>query len=800
MSQSPEVKTKYIPPQQRKNPDQGVLQTRNPQPSTSDNPDEISRYIPPWQRKNPDQGVLQTRNPQPSRSDNPDEISRYIPPPQRKNPDLRVLQTRNPQPSRPDNPDETPRYKPLIKKLTNRFKNPTYYDVQLKYVDPTEIQPHPQFYFGNYSTPKKFFKTIEEDRKIDGKIKLGRYEYISVEDEPDLNDPQKIKMIRIPDVSTDANYLNRELEEKYIYNSPIGEELLDLLKPYYYDTSKGPNYSGLKCYEFISKDNVSLLCENELIDAIEKWKSFLQDKTNITLLEECIYKRNNILERIDKTFIRNDQIDKVNVLELLSQDDPPGSELLSQDNLPVLDLLSQDNPPVSDLLSQDNSPGSELLSQDNPPSSELLSQDNPPGSELLSQDNPPGSELLSQDNPPGSELLSQDNPPGSELLSQDDQNKNDHIHEIFISPLLNLYVKQRDAKFTQEAIDLFYPSKFTYTDPKYTLDYISKYIIAFMRVDLKKAISYEWAREIMSEYTISFQDVLDKLRPVPNENLSKLLPTYNYFLGKEGDIIDADIPSELEEKPQYKQKRVFTEKEILENYLEQLSKNNCENIGREHFYHYRYKNDSKHSKKLLLEDVLIPDDGNSNTLLLGSVPLYTGYLYNPKTTTAPWLQPDTKMGKLTWNFLLNKAILSCLINNNESSPNPFPVRLLIDKHRDVFKTNKFIKIDDKIELLGFFINRYGNEIYKYTEYLNSLNLDIRDHIKCENRLLEKIKRYYPPIFDYTESYDVFVVLKKKQKKILNISEYEKPDLRLTDMTSCYIDMGDTRRNDTFTYS
>jgi hypothetical protein len=525
MSQSSEVKTIYIPPQQRKNPDQGVLQTRNPQPSRSDNPDEISRYIPPRQRQNPDQGVLQTRNQQPSRS---------------------------------DNPDETPRYRPLIKKLTNRFKNPTYYDVQLKYVDPTEIQPHPQFYFGNYSTPKKFFKAIEEDRKIDGKIKLGRYEYISVEDEPDLNDPKKIKMIRIPDVSTDANYLNRELEEKYIYNSPIGEELLDLLKPYYYDTSKGPNYSGLKCYEFISKDNVSLLCENELIDAIEKWKSFLQDKTNITLLEECIYKRNNILERIDETFIRNDQIDKVNVLDLLSQDDPP-----------VLDLLSQDDPPVLD------------------------------------------------------------------LLSQDDQNKNDHIHEIFISPLLNLYVKQRDAKFTQEAIDLFYPSKFTYTDPLYTLDYISKYIIAFMRVDLKKAISYEWAREIMSEYTISFQDVLDKLRPVPNENLSKLLPTYNYFLGKEGDIVNADIPSELEEKPQYKQKRVFTEKEILENYLEQLSKNNCENIGREHFYHYRYKNDSRHSKKLLLEDVLIPDDGNSNTLLLGSVPLYTGYLYNPKTTTAP---------------------------------------------------------------------------------------------------------------------------------------------------------------------
>ena len=577
---------------------------------------------------------------------------------------------------------------------------PTFADVEAIYVNSKEVDSK-MFHFGNYAQPPKYFKIPEN---LDPIVKLGHKLFINSNRISDLNDPEKDKMIRRPTYSTNANYLHYETEETYIFNSPVGKQVMDLLNSYYDDTSKGTNYSGLDPFQFVSsKPGIPIIDENDIINTIDKWKSFLDkiillNDENIILLEECIKERNDILEKTDKTFIRDDEINKQYVLSLLEQADV------------------------------------------------------------------------------------------------DEIKKN--IHKFFIQPLVDLYVKQRDTKFCQQVIDMYYPVNFLYEEDG--LKYISKDIISYMRIDRKKAIPYEWAKKIINENSELSKKLLEELEKIPDEDLPELSDDFNYFLGKEGSIINQDSVETIDTKSQYKQIRIFTKREIYENYLRQMMKR-CNEQSIEHFYHYFMKNDEQHSKKLLLEDILMPNKSKvTPTFVLGSMATVSQYLYNEKTIILPWIHETIDLGQITWNPLLNRAIVSCLLNNNTPTQNIFPIRLSMGQHWDTYKSNKYIKNFNELDFVGFFIIRYGYQYTNYEEYLKSLNLTFRERLYCMRKYDEKRKRYFPPSNLHVQSFDVILLFKFKSN-ISDISEYKIPYIFLTDMTSRYIDMGDTMHHESYTY-
>jgi hypothetical protein len=654
------------------------------------------KYVPPPMRNSGKNKIMSSSNP-----------SKSVSPPMRERVENKTTDTNN---SSMDNP--TQEKKSYFKKskpkntippeskwpiLQTSYK-PTFADVEAIYVNSKEIDSE-MFRFGNYAQPPKYFKIPEN---LDPVVKLGQKLFINSNRISDLNDPEKDKMIRRPTYSTNANYLHYETEETYIFNSPIGKQVMDLLNSYYDDTSKGPNYSGLDPFQFVSsKPGIPLIDESDIINAIDKWKSFLENvillsDENMILLEECIKERNDILEKTDKTLIRDDEIDKQYVLSLLEQTD--------------VDEIKKD------------------------------------------------------------------------------------IHKFFIQPLVDLYVKQRDTKFCQEVINMYYPVDFLYEEDG--LKYISKDIISYMRVDRKKAIPHEWAEKIINENSELSKKLLEELEKIPDEDLPELSGDYNYFLGKDGVIEKKDSESVLENEPQYKQKRKFSKKEIFENYLTQ-SVRTCECIGNNVFYHNILKNDKKHSKSLLLENILIHDNqGLVPTLILSGLDKTFQYLYNRKILVEPWAQSSIKLGSLGWNPLLNRAIVSCVAYNNKPSDNLFPIRLIMSQHRDSYKNNKYIKNFNELEFLGFFIIRYGNKDDNFYDYLSSLNLSITDQLECTRKYKKKLKRYMPS--NVKDSFDVLLLFKNKSN-ILDINKYNQPSLILTDVTSRYIDMGDIMHHESYTY-
>jgi hypothetical protein len=118
-------------------------------------------------------------------------------------------------------------------------------------------------------------------------------------------------------------------------------------------------------------------------------------------------------------------------------------------------------------------------------------------------------------------------------------------------------------------------------------------------------------------------------------------------------------------------------------------------------------NNFKYIKSLLLEHLLIPE--GDKQMLLSSVSNNNNYKLNPKAIVAPWIS-DFDTGYMSWNMVINKATISCLLNpDHPSSDWLFPVRFILEKNpNDLFFENYFEELNNtsKTSYLGFFLIRY----------------------------------------------------------------------------------------------
>jgi hypothetical protein len=119
-------------------------------------------------------------------------------------------------------------------------------------------------------------------------------------------------------------------------------------------------------------------------------------------------------------------------------------------------------------------------------------------------------------------------------------------------------------------------------------------------------------------------------------------------------------------------------------------------------------NKFKYKKSLLLENILIPE--GDKQMLLSSVSNNNNYKLNPKAIVGPWIS-DFDTGYMSWNMVINKATISCLLNpDHPSSDWLFPVRFILEKNpHDLFFENCFKRLNNTSETsyLGFFLIRYN---------------------------------------------------------------------------------------------
>ena len=115
-----------------------------------------------------------------------------------------------------------------------------------------------------------------------------------------------------------------------------------------------------------------------------------------------------------------------------------------------------------------------------------------------------------------------------------------------------------------------------------------------------------------------------------------------------------------------------------------------------------------HNKKILLEKLLILD--GERQMILSSNKVTSYYELNPKAIINPWVS-RYNMGYISWNMIINKATISCLLNpEHESSKWLFPARIILEKNpNDLFFENCFKELNDKekTKYLGFFLIRYN---------------------------------------------------------------------------------------------
>jgi hypothetical protein len=149
--------------------------------------------------------------------------------------------------------------------------------------------------------------------------------------------------------------------------------------------------------------------------------------------------------------------------------------------------------------------------------------------------------------------------------------------------------------------------------------------------------------------------------------------------------------------------------------LEKQSKRKCNNYNETpQFEKSDFKKEIEESdipkfeKTLLLEHILIPK--GERQMILGQFYNNVKYYLNPKAIIGPWLS-DFDMGYMSWNMVINKATISCLLNPDHPSSNwLFPMRLILERNpNDLFFQNCFENLnnEDESQYLGFFLIKYN---------------------------------------------------------------------------------------------
>ena len=126
------------------------------------------------------------------------------------------------------------------------------------------------------------------------------------------------------------------------------------------------------------------------------------------------------------------------------------------------------------------------------------------------------------------------------------------------------------------------------------------------------------------------------------------------------------------------------------------------------FTNNEFVNVEDHKKNILLEDLLIPKD--TKQIILSSNNVTSNYKLNPKAIINPWIS-NFNTGYMSWNMVINKSTISCLLNKEHQRENwLFPARLILEKNpNDLFFENCFEELNntEKTTYLGFFLIRYN---------------------------------------------------------------------------------------------
>ena len=138
--------------------------------------------------------------------------------------------------------------------------------------------------------------------------------------------------------------------------------------------------------------------------------------------------------------------------------------------------------------------------------------------------------------------------------------------------------------------------------------------------------------------------------------------------------------------------------------LKLIAKRTCENL---YNVERPLKKKEKYNK-ILLEDVLIPDDNKQ--LIYSNKDITHKYSNNKKIIVSPWIGateniPGESMGSLIWNLVINKASTNCIASNNNNWL--FPIRIILDSNpNELFYVCMFENIINYL-FMGFFLIRYN---------------------------------------------------------------------------------------------
>jgi hypothetical protein len=173
-------------------------------------------------------------------------------------------------------------------------------------------------------------------------------------------------------------------------------------------------------------------------------------------------------------------------------------------------------------------------------------------------------------------------------------------------------------------------------------------------------------------------------------------------------------------------------------------------------YIYKYPNksiNSQDSYRRILLDELIED--NNMQLLLSNVK--TGESYeknNPKIYRDPFTLVNEKLGVLSWNMIINKATINCIMNHHEVL---FPMRIILDMNPETLFYDNILQTarssDNIVEnnkysnYMGFFLIKFERDIDDYTKY--SIPHKSKEQYYIYFIFKNEIENFNFPLYTYT---------------------------------------------------
>ena len=321
-----------------------------------------------------------------------------------------------------------------------------------------------------------------------------------------------------------------------------------------------------------------------------------------------------------------------------------------------------------------------------------------------------------------------------QFIPHDDTNTNDNTN---IQNLINsLY-----------PIDTMYPN----TDGQ---DVISSAAIEISRISQYEAFTDEYAESIADTQA----------------NKTRILSEKN-----KKNIKELELNIEKVEK--------LKELKELQLYLDIGSLNTCKELPNTTTINNRPGFPTPVNKRLLLEGILNSNNPQDKQFILGQESIVYQYLSNEHIIIYPWVPTNysNEIGSNVWNILLNKALVSCMIQNHTSSSNIFPVKMFLNLNPNDLIFKSLPNINNLI-YLGFFIIRYDIDDQKRNEFILKYILDnFKDEfinktaqekdilIAKYKQMFETYKKYKPP--NSYQPYYVFFLFKFKSDKILKADPF-----------------------------